>query len=314
MTTNFEMFKLQIDNAVDIIEKASVVEKNKLDTLISRSKLVDTNSLLERCEITCQKYDEKKPLLRIIFHLACSGGSLISKCLSAMPNVFLLSEVHPHTYRHLPENAQFLPSDIATLAKQANIPNSDKLAKKIFVDSIKRTYRHVEEQGGTLILRDHSHSDFCVGTAVSEQSIIVDLLSEHFDIIPLVTLRNPIDSYAALIANWWLHFEPDDFDSYCGRVNHFLAQFESHQIVAYESFVEKPQQVMKQMCENLQLPFDDMFEDFFDIYNVTGDSGRTSGIIAPRERRALDDELFQQIISSDEFMKTCEMYPVSSSI
>jgi len=315
MTTNFEIFKLQIDDAVDIIEKASIVEKTNLNTLLSnKASLVDTNSLLERCEIACSAHEDKKPPLRITFHLACSGGSLISKCLSAMPNVFLLSEVHPHTYRHLPENAQFLPSDIATLAKQASIPNSDKLAKKIFIDSIKQTYLHVEEQGGTLILRDHSHSDFCVGTTIAEQSIIVDLLSDHFDIIPLVTLRNPIDSYAALVANWWLHFDPNDFNAYCERVNQFLAQYEPHQIITYESFVEQPQHVMKKMCEMLQITFDDMFEDLFDIYSVTGDSGRNTGVIAPRKRRDLGDEIVQQIINSKEFTKLCKNHPVLATL
>lgn len=314
MTTNFEMFKMQIDDAVTIIEQASLIEKAELNSLLSKDSVVDTNSLLERCEIACSEHEHKKPPLRIIFHMACSGGSLISKCLSAMPNVFLLSEVHPHSYRHLPEHAQFLPSDIATLAKQGNIPDSDKLAKEIFIDSIKKTYRHVEEQGGTLILRDHSHSDFCVGSTFAEKSIIVEILSEHFDIIPLVTLRNPIDSYAALVANFWLHFEPNDFDAYCGRVNQFLSQFELHQIIAYESFVEEPQQVMKHMCEKLLIPFDDMFEEFFDIYSVTGDSGRTSGTITPRKRRVLGDGLIQQITNSNEFIKICKMYPVSSSL
>ena len=37
----------------------------------------------------------EKPTIRIIYHMARSGGTLISKCLAVMNNVVLLSEVHP---------------------------------------------------------------------------------------------------------------------------------------------------------------------------------------------------------------------------
>ena len=56
----------------------------------------------------------------------------------------------------------------------------------------------------------------------------------------------------------------------------------------------------------LQITFDDMFEDLFDIYSVTGDSGRNTGVIAPRKRRDLGDEIVQQIINSKEFTKLCK--------
>ena len=42
-----------------------------------------------------QTRPQGKPLLRTIHHLACTGGTVISKCLAAMPDVALISEVNP---------------------------------------------------------------------------------------------------------------------------------------------------------------------------------------------------------------------------
>ncbi|WOT06295.1 hypothetical protein [Shewanella youngdeokensis] len=303
----------ELERSLSLIDESKVIEPaDPKSALPSGAKLINfsqPDSLLAKCDQVCAKYQNDKPVLRVIHHLACSGGSLISKCFSAMPNAFLLSEVHPHSYRHLPKNgAQFLPSDIATLAKQANFPHSDKLAKKIFTNAITATYEHVSQLGGILILRDHSHSDFCVGDKVATSSTVVSTLEQQFDIQSIATLRNPIDAYASLKKNWWLHFQPDDFDSYCDRVLKFLSQFEKSKIFFYEDFVNQPQQELANMCETLDLPFYDDFQFLFDVFNVTGDSGRKGNSITPRKRRDIEPELKEQIVKSSNFKLLCEQY------
>ena len=37
----------------------------------------------------------KLPPIRVVHHWACSGGTIISRSLAQLPNVVLLSEVHP---------------------------------------------------------------------------------------------------------------------------------------------------------------------------------------------------------------------------
>jgi hypothetical protein len=312
MSSNFELFKKQLDEAVELIDESVLMDDINYPLILGEA--LDTQSLLARCDTISQKHEPKKPIIRVIHHLACSGGSLISKCFSAMPNVFLLSEVHPHSYRHLPtDKAEFLPSDIATLAKQAGFPDSDILAKEIFRGAINNAYNHLAKRGGFLLLRDHSHSDICVGDSITTQSTVIETLSQDFDIKSLITLRNPIDAYASLKNNWWLHFQPDDFDSYCGRVITFLAQFESPEIRFYEDFVSDPQASLSEMCEVLDLPYSDDFELIFDMFNVTGDSGRKGEIIELRERREIDDNLIQEIKSSLNFKYLCEQYRLEYS-
>jgi len=266
----------------------------------------NSDSILDTCNKLIGLLESKKSELKIIHHLACSGGSLITKCFSAMPNVFILSEVHPHSYRHLKKDmATFLPSDISTLAKQAGFRESYELAKKIFRLSIKEASSRVTDRGGVLILRDHSRSDFCVGDSYTDKSTVTELLLDDFDIIPLVTACNPIDCYLSLQSNYWLHFEPQTFNEYCLRFLNFLAQFKKNQIVKYESFTRSSDKVMKKMCNLLEVQYDESYKLIFDQFKVTGDSGRVGVKIEARPRREISDELKNEINKSKNFAYLC---------
>ncbi|WP_426415783.1 sulfotransferase [Aestuariirhabdus sp. LZHN29] len=302
MPSSFELFKKQLDDAVGLIENASVAERDTANLPASTDLLVDTQSLIARCESVSKKHQKTKPTLRIIHHLACSGGTLISKCISAMPNVYLLSEVHPFTDLALgKDKPKYAPSDIASLAKYAGVPKQKDLAGKLFKQSINQVYQHVETQGGILVLRDHTHADFNTTDQIPEKSALIELLEEDYEIKSVLTLRDPIDSYASLVKNGWVHFEPQSFDEYCRRLLLLLKQFNPDQIFKYEDFLKTPQGQMQSISKALDLPFDETFEDVFGMFKVTGDSGRSADVIGKRERIAPEDILKES--EKSEFYK-----------
>jgi hypothetical protein len=307
MINTLAHLRSSIENALKMIDDSLLLPtetqgySNSLPSRIIQLNLSQASSLLDKCDEVNQQYCETKPVIRVIHHFACSGGTLVSKCLASMPNVFLLSEVHPHSnLQKSKDKPQYSPSDLAKLAMYAGVPEQKKLAEKIFVDSVKATFHHVQELGGTLVLRDHTHSDFCVGDIINNNTV-VELLSEHFEINSLVTLRNPIDSYLSLVANGWLHFNPATFDEYCSRVLVFLKSFRKEQIIFYEDFVQKPKQIVEQMCLILSLSFDENFEAVYDTVSVTGDSGRKGDEIKSRPRRECSDEYLSEISKSQNF-------------
>ena len=303
MTTNFQLFKQQIDDAVALIESSQGEStasnlSNDLAEANAMKGAVDTQSLLSRCDEICHQFEEKKPVIRIIHHLACSGGTLISKCISAMPNVYLLSEIHP--FSDLGKGTKvpkYAPSDIASLTKYANVPQQKELATRLFKQAIDEVYQHVTRYGGVLVLRDHTHADYNTNEAIPEKSTLVALLEESYEVKSVLTIRNPIDSYSSLLKNNWVHFEPKTFDEYCRRLLCLYRQFDSTHIFKYEDFTENPQQQMNALTQALNLPFDDTFEDVFSLFKVTGDSGRTSDEISPRERAVPDSVLRESELS-----------------
>ncbi|MDP5191306.1 hypothetical protein [Rheinheimera baltica] len=304
---NLSELQLQLQQALALIENNNI---NKPDVALTDLRSFHhTESLLQRCEQVVQASQPQKPILRIIHHFACSGGTLISKCIAAQPNVFLLSELHPTTRLGFNSNkGTYTPRDILTQALYSRIPDVDTLAETVFVQNVIETERHVRERGGYLVLRAHTHADYCTNAAVPEVDSLTRLLSPHFDIKHLVTVRNPIDSFMSLRQHGWVHFRPDSFDEYCTRLLHFLNAFTEDQIVKYDDFVEHPESVMRTCLQKLELPNVEHGLDYIDVFKVSGDSGRSSAEIAPRPRKELSEDFKNDIKSSELFRKISSIY------
>lgn len=313
MLSNFEKFQKQLNDSVQIIDETKLIEQNSPANL-STDIVTDTQSILSRCESVCRRYDEGKPKIRVVHHLACSGGSLISKCLAGMPNVFLLSEVHPLARLHLGNGLpKFTPSDVTSCSHYAGVPNNLYLSKKIFRESIKAVYEETEKVGGVLILREHTHTDYCVGDEALQSKAILSSLSDDFDICSLITIRNPIDSYASLLKNGWVQFTPATFDEYCKRLLQMLETYQSSAVFYYENFVLDPEKEMSEMCDYLDIEYNEMFQHFFEIKEVTGDSGRSGTMIGERQRRNISDELQEEINSSKHFKELIKTHTLYSN-
>jgi hypothetical protein len=300
-TVTFVKLQRELQKALSSIETTTQISSKAL--VLQKTEFPKADSLLARCEqIVRASKTQNKPNIRVLQHFACSGGTLISKCISALPNVFLLSEVHPTTELHMGNGkAKFLPSDITSQARYVNVPDSTALAYELFKQNIRITARHTERFGGTLVIREHTHSDFCRGKEANTESTVIKLLSDDFNIIRLTTIRDPVDAFRSLTENKWFHFEPFTFEEYCQRFLAFVNTLEEQQIVRYEDFVIDPMKQMQIMADKLALPFDDSFIDTFSVFRVSGDSGRSGDKIEPRSRKALTNEYKKEILESKSY-------------
>ena len=254
--------------------------------------LGESPSLLEQCQqLLSATVDPDLNTIRTVHHFACTGGTLISKAIAALPSTYLLSELHPHSPIRKTEKT-FAPSDLALLAHAAQMPNASELAERIMAASILEAHKWATAFGGQLVLRDHTHSDFCVGEEPSPGSVINRLCDQTFDQrLSLVTVRHPFDSWLSLTKNGWVHFQPGDFDEYCKRYHAFLDDLEGHPIVRYEDFTASPAETLDAICEALQLPTSDTAEFTFALFRLSGDSGRTATRIGGRTRQGADQNV-----------------------
>ncbi len=292
-----------LERVLTLIQDSELVPYDKANTNLNIGQnFSQSTSLLDKCKSVEKKYENKKPVLRIIHHFACSGGTLISQCISAMPNIYLLSEIHPYTNLHLGGvKAKYLPSDIISLSKYANIPNFGQLADQIFISNITKANDHVRQYAGELILRDHTHSDFCVGSTTSNKPALFSLLESHFQIKNIVTIRNPVDSYLSLVNNNWRHFTPSSFDEYCKRFIEMTTCYKECDIYRYEDFVKEPTVIMQKMCESLDLAYSNCFIDIFELFKVTGGSGRKSSVISEMPQRKISSVFLEEVKESTNF-------------
>ncbi len=232
-------------------------------------------------ELEAREVRRTEPL-RTLHHFACTGGTLISKCIAALPNVQLLSEVDPLSGWLAPGAAGFSPTDMVTLLRHSSRGASPELIAGLFAEQMRFLHGDAVRQGLRLVVRDHAHSHFCHGTAVPERPTLRELMPAAVPLRSLVTVRHPLDSYASLVRQGWLHFEPRSVDNYCRRYLLFLDRHADVPVLRYEDFVAAPQPAMRRLCDALELQHEPGFVETFAGFRLSGDSGRSGQTIAPR--------------------------------
>lgn len=264
----------------------------------------DGSLLLQECVTLCDEaHAVPRPgpdPVRTIHQFACSGGTLISKCIAAMPNVQLLSEVDP-LFPGPPgarDEPKFTPSDMTALLRASTRGTNDALIAKVFQAALQVIHAHATEGGLHLVLRDHAHSHYCRGTAVPQRPGLRAMVAQVAPVRSLVTVRDPLDSFTSLRRNGWIHFLPADFETYCRRYIQFLDDHADVPIVRYEDLAADPPGGMRRICQALELQYVDEFAALFSAFRISGDSGRSGDEIALRPRRAEATALLSQVRKS----------------
>lgn len=235
--------------------------------------------------------------VRTIHHLSCTGGTLITKCIAALPNILMLNEVDPLS--SLPFNGGqpgFTPTDMVALLRQGDTKSTPETIIRMFAQQIAFLRDENISIGRSLVVRDHSHSQFLVGDTVPERPTVREMLHNVMPVRSIVTVRNPIDSYLSLQKHGWhKHFSPPTFDEYCRRYLIFLDKYKDVDIIRYEDFVANPEKVMQDICGTLNLDYSKQFTELFGVFQFSGDSGRSGSVIARKPRRQMDRELMEEV-------------------
>ena len=243
-----------------------------------------------------------KPIIRSVHHLACTGGTLMCKCLASMPDVALISEVNPMN-RY--SGSKFDPTNPLLLLEKTYRDFTTKERIDSFKIQISHAFELCQKDDVDLILRDHSHTDFYCGEKISESLPIRDYLSDVYDLISIVTVRHPLDSYLGLIANGWdKQFAPNNLNEYSRRYLAFLDKYSSLEIIRYEDFCENPQKVMEELCDILKIGYNKEFINTYGSHELSGDSGRKGlKTIEKRPRRAIPAEVEHEIKQSQHYIQ-----------
>ncbi|NJC88972.1 MAG: sulfotransferase [Desulfuromonas sp.] len=274
-------------------------------------------SLLELCVELCTNYESVRPEpIRTVHHFACTGGTLICKCLAAMPNTQVLSEVDPLSRMLVHDEPRFAPTDMITLMRQSTRGVSQELLVELFLGDIEKIYRDVTRTGLRLVLRDHAHGHYCDGTTIADRPSLREVVASRFPVLSLVTVRHPLDSYLSIRANGWISFAPSTFDEYCRRYLTFMKANESLPWFKYEDFVHYPAKLMQRICDCLEMAFNGDFTELFDVISLTGDSGRSGSVIGPRPRQPVDECLLEEAESSEHYVRLLDLleYPLHTQV
>jgi hypothetical protein len=267
------------------------------ERLVAMGQWKQAEALHGRDAMQREALENSKKVLRTIHHLACTGGTVISKCIAALPGVALVSEVNPLNRF----GQDFEPSNPMLLLERSYRKLTLEEIKEDFMGTIAQIVKICDHDGRRLVIRDHSHTDFCLGECPSEHTAIRDFLADDYVLLSVVTVRHPLDSFLGMLAKGWhQQFQPSTFDEYCKRYGSFLDRYEGLPLRRYEDFCREPEATIKGMCEALQLEYNQIFLKNFGKVPLTGDSGRGSNTeISLRPRRQIPAEVMAEAENSN---------------
>lgn len=257
-------------------------------------------SLLERCQAEVEKIQSMpaEPV-RTIHHFASTGGTIITKCLAAMPNVHVLSEVDPLSTMQLNrEQPAFAPTDLLRLMSYSARGLSHGDFVEVFLAGVRKLRELLTRRGERLLIRDHAHSYYCTQNFGSDRPVLKTVLSRSERIRSIVTVRDPIDSFLSLRANGWIDFAPATPEEYARRYTTFIDEIGDVPLFRYEDFIQAPDSEVERMCEALDLPFAPGFSEYMDLFGLTGNSGRSGRVIQERPRRLIPDDVAVEVADS----------------
>ncbi|QNI99004.1 hypothetical protein SynA1562_00138 [Synechococcus sp. A15-62] len=259
----------------------------------------ERNQISQRLSAT-----HKKPVIRSIHHLACTGGTLISKCLASMCNVALVGEINPFNET----GTKYELTNPLLLLRNNYRKLTEEEIMEAFKEQIANVYRICKNDDVDLILRDHSHTDFFIGDKISKICPIKDGLGDDYELISVVTIRHPLDSYLSMLFNGWeKQFYPNDINEYSKRYMCFLDKYSDLPLIRYEDFCANPVSTMQSICEILELQFNEDFLQEFGDHKLSGDSGRSgTKSIEQRSRRKMPQGLEESLQKSEYYFKLIE--------
>ena len=249
-----------------------------------------------------------RPPIRILSNLARAGGTLVSRCLGAMDNIVLLSEIHP------------LGTQLFNPLEQAHdwykLIQSEETGRQYnFIDTIQLVEQRCRTSGKTLVIRDWAHLDFIGVPFLKRPSYRKQLnkaLAGAFDVRQYALVRHPADQWLST-ARLKVMEGHLDLEAFLAGYRRFAEQATASGFMRYEDFTREPVTQIEQLCQQLQLDFDAGFINKWSANShVTGDiSGMSRGSrfakICPLQRRSIDKTLQATLQKNPDYCQALEL-------
>lgn len=266
-------------------------------------------ALREARALLSQEYDGADAVpepIRLLNHFACTGGTLIAKCVAAMPNCVIMSEIDPLSRMHLDlPQKPFFPTDFMADLRFSPRPIPDAVLIKVFNAALLALRDALAGESMHLVLRGHAHSQFCATPDPASRPTLQSLVAAIAPVHSVITVRHPMASFLALDNHGWKNFKPFTIAEYAHRYLMFLDAHEGLPVYRYEDFVDDPHGVLERLCADLSLTFNPDFASLIGAFQLSGDSGRSGLEIAPRAPRPAPDEIITDARESAKYATLC---------
>lgn len=249
-----------------------------------------------------------KPRVRILSNLARAGGTLVSRCLGAMDDTVLLSEIHP------------LGTQIFNPLAQARdwyglVKPEEAGGQFDFIDAIQLIEQRCRVSGKTLVIRDWAHLDFIGRPFIKDPACrlqLTETLATVFNIVQFALVRHPVDQWVSTSSLNIMQGQLE-LDTFLAGYRRFAEQAVKSGFMRFEDFTRDPRGQMLRLCQCLEISFDPDFIDHWqENTRVTGDVSKTSrgsrmNEIRPLRQHAVDDSLVARFRNNSDYRRAIEL-------
>ncbi|MBC6419373.1 MAG: hypothetical protein GDA44_11645 [Prochloron sp. SP5CPC1] len=251
--------------------------------------------------------NENQPILSL-HHQACTGGSIISKYFNDyFSNLVLISEINPKatfgSYRFSPLNP------LSQYAYQSGEPwHYEAFQKKIYIHEISLINKDISSKNSYLLIRDWSHGDFFSFTIISETTTVNWLTDAGFSVIPIVTVRHPLESYLSARAKKWVDMS---LHEYCERYHSFFKVYAACPVFYYEDFCRSPEDFFSKIInyykdKGIHLIKNSGYSPHrAGSKKISGDSGRSASLPYLRSAKPIPNHLANTTKSTSAYLNLC---------
>lgn len=185
------------------------------------------------------KNKNSKPIVVMISY-ARSGGTLLNRCISSLPNTLVLSEINVEA---------LCPNSCNTIKDQAKKWYCLELKSEEFIENINEIYEYCIFKNLTLVIRDWAFGSFVPSIynnyKPSKSLATLDAISKSFPVISFAFVRNSIDIWLSLNASPRTFYDKNLEFLY--ELTKSLID-KKIKIFKYEDFCINPVQEMKNIC------------------------------------------------------------------
>ena len=245
--------------------------------------------------------------IRVIHNLPRSGGTIISKCIGAQKNVFVLSEIHPdgEKIRRMMGAKPSIGNPVIQALEWENFFNDNEKEKIKNLDynfekKIELIYEKAESIGKKLVIRDWSFIDYLGLPFVNPtyKNLLLENLNKKFEVINFYILRHPLELFISL--NSLKLFENKfPFEFFLNGYSKFLHQAKKNSIYTYENFTLEPDNYLKSMCDDIDIEFEENYLQNLKNIKITGDekANNSSNVIINENKanKLIEKEVLENI-------------------
>jgi len=249
-----------------------------------------------------------KPRIHILSNLARAGGTLVSRCLGAMDNTVLLSEIHP------------LGTQIFNPLAQAHdwydlLSPEETSGQVDFIEAIQLIEQRCQASCKTLVIRDWAHLDFIGRPFIKTPTYrlqLTETLSPAFNVVQFALVRHPVDQWISTSSLNIMQGQLE-LDMFLAGYRRFAEQAVKSGFMRFEDFTREPHAQTHRLCQHLKISYDPGFIDHWQSNTrVTGDVSKTSrgsrmNEIRPLRQHAVSNSLMARFRNNSDYRQAIKL-------